>query len=196
MRSLANPFFLLLIALFGFGFLMDHSINLSRELTEARDQLTRMQSEMQSLQAQYQAILGERNQLTEQVSRLTNENSALQARIQSLDSERLALSAQIEILQNQLNLAKKANPLLARLIAFPKRGLAAALILVPMLPLSLGAVYVMTHPKKTDRPVTQADRTAGQESFQATLTREELHFIARRRRSHSGRGPRGNMLPG
>jgi len=189
MRSLANTVFLLIVALFGLGFLLDHSINLSRELTETRAQLTRMQAEVQSLQAQYQAILNEKNQLYGQVSKLANENSALQARVQTLDSERQALDAQITVLQRQVYLIQNASPWLAWLVSIPKGHLMTALIFVPVLPLSLGAVYVVTHSRNTSPRFHLLNRTGTpHDQIQATLTREEVRFLARHRRAQLGGG--------
>ena len=173
--------FLLLLALFGFGFLLSHSITLNQELTDAQDQLAHLQTQQQALEVQYQALLEERNRLTSQVSSLTADNENLRTRVSTLEAERQSLTEQIETLQKQLNLAQRANPILNWLVSAHVERLTAALLVVPILPLSLGAVYIMTYPKGAHFLAPTNNVTPGKAKYRATLTREELQWIARRR---------------
>lgn len=188
MRTLTNTVFLLLVALFGFGFLLSHSINLTMELTKTKNQLERVQSDMQMLKAQYGALVEAKNQLTEQVARLISENNGLRIKGETLEAERLALTSQIETLQRQLDFVEKANPILAWLVSARVRSV-AALLVVPVVPLSFGAVYMITH-QKANKPTvaSKKGRRESQPTFQAALTREELHFIAQHRRSRQSPG--------
>jgi hypothetical protein len=183
MRSLGNTIFLLLVALFGFGFLLAYSFNLMKELTDTKGQLTQMQAEMQALQIQYQTAVDEKNKLTEQVSGLISENTALQIRVRTLEAEHQALTGNIEALQMQLDLVEKAHPLLAWLVSTSQGHITTALLVVPVVPLSLAAMYIMVHPKTTN-PYIPANRLEkGQTTIRTALTREEFHLIAQYRRS-------------
>jgi len=188
--------FLGLLALFGFGFFLAHSFNLSQELTEARAQLARLQAESQMLEAQYQALLEEKNRLTDQVSGLAGENGDLRRQVHTLEAERLSLTRQIQTLQAKLGLAARANPLLAWLVfGAPGRGI-AALLVVPMVPLSLGVAYILTHGRAANSPSGSTNgRDSNHTTIRALLTREEFHLIARHRRSRAA-GWLQDTLPG
>jgi cell division protein FtsB len=181
-----------LLALFGFGFFLAFSFNLSRELIETRNQLTGLQTEKQALEAKYQALIVETNRLTGQVSGLTSENEDLRRRIDTLEVERVSLTHEIETLQGQLALAQKANSLFAWLVSGPaERSPLALLVIVPMLPLSLGTAYVIGHHKGRRPPVRPANRLEpSSATFQGLLTREEFHIIAqyRKLRPQAGSG--------
>ena len=176
---------LLLLALIGFGFLLSHSLNLNQELTEARYQLAQTQSELRAVEAQVQALMEEKNRLTAQVAGLAGDNTALQARLDTLESDRLILRAQIETLQAQVAFVESTSPLLGWLAASPG-GRVAILLLVPALPLSFGLAYRLAH-----RQATQPNTVppAAHSTFQATLTREELHQLAQLRRARTTRNP-------
>jgi len=178
MRTLGNTIFLLLAALFGFGFLLAYSLNITKELTETRAQLTR-------IQIQYQAMVDEKNRMAEQVSGLTGENTTLQSRVEAQEAERHALTSQIETLEMQLDIIEKANPFLAWLVTTSKGRVAATLLVVPIAPLSLAAMYRMFYPKATNLPTLVNSHQRGGATIQASLTRDELHLIAQRRRSQA-----------
>jgi hypothetical protein len=183
----SNIVLLLLITLVAFGFLLSHSINLNEQLTQTRDQLAQAEADVQRLEGQYQAIVQEKNQLAGQVSGLNNINEGLQARVETFEAERLALTAQIEELQNKLALMEAAHPILTWLLSSPT-GRVIAMVVLPLVPLSLGTVYVIANKKVTNLPTSQRSGSGGSQiTFQATLTREEFHLIAMRRRSRSAR---------
>ena len=173
---------LLLLVPIGCGFLLSSTLSLNQELTEAKDQLARMQADMQMLQAQYQALVEEKSRLAEQVSGLTGENAGLRARVETLEAERLVLTGQIDALQGKLAFIEAVNSIPAWLGSSARR--VAALLILPVVPLSFGAVYVMTHQKATNRPAVRTKRRGQrQNTFQAELTREEFHILAQLRRS-------------
>jgi cell division protein FtsB len=176
----SNIVLLLLITLVGFGFLLSHTINLQEELTQTRSQLARMEAELQ-------ALIEEKALLTGQVSGLSNENDGLRARVEALEAERLALTDQIDILQRKLALVEVANPILIWPLS-TSVGRVAALVGLPMVPLSLGAAYVMNYKRATQLPAIRRCGTGRtQTTFQGALTREEFHLIALRRRSGAAR---------
>ena len=183
MRTLGNVILLLLLALGGFGFLLSYSLNLTRELAETKSQLARMQSEVQTFEARYQALAEEKNRLTELVSGLNSENAGLRTRVQSLETERLELAGQIETLQKQVALTREADPIIAWLVS-TTTGRLATLFLLPAVPLSFGAVYIIARRKAT---ASLKSREGDQATVQAVLTREEFHFIVERRRSRRSR---------
>ena len=171
--------FLLFLALFGFGYFLAHSVNLSQELDETRQQLARLQQESRALEAQYRILLEERNRLTGQVTGLTGENENLRRRIDTLETERVALSRQIESLEGQVVLAQRANGLFGWLVS--DHG-PLALLIVPALPLSLGAAYVMAH-RKAANPSSRLPTNPA--TFRALLTREEMYLLRQHRRSQT-----------
>jgi|KBSSwiStaDraftv2_1062776.scaffolds.fasta_scaffold905784_2 hypothetical protein len=172
-----------LLALIGFGFFLAYSINLSSELIETRAHLAQVQAERQALEAQYQALVEEKNHLTVQLSGLAGENTDLRLRLGTLESERQTLSSQVETMQAQLNHAQRTNLLLSGLFSSSVGRLAATLV-VPIIPLSLGAVYAITRPKGARKPtLPRSLSTEPHTKIQATLTREEFHLITQRRRS-------------
>lgn len=168
-----------LLALIGFGYFLSHSISTSRELLETREQLAQIQAAHQALELQYQTLVQEKNSLAAQAEALRHENADLHEQVTALGTQRQALASQIEPMRTRLALLEEANPLLTQLLALPA-GQLAAFLLVPMLPLSIGAVYVMVHAKTSRNKGPQTEGT-----FQAALTREELQWIARRRRQKS-----------
>lgn len=181
-----------LLALFGFGFSLAYSFNLSRELTESRTQFAQLQAERQSLEAQYQALLQENNRLTGQVSSLSGENQSLRRQVNTLATQRLLLANQVEVLQGKLDLAKKANQLLTWLGPAPNQPGSLALLVVPMLPLSLGVAYLLSHRKAT-HSVARSLVAQGQvpAAFPALLTREEFHILSQYRRTRMKRKQAG-----
>jgi cell division protein FtsB len=183
MQTIGSVILIVVLVLISFGFLVDYSLNLHQELIDTRDQFAHMQAEMQTLQAQYQAMVEEKNRLTEQIVGLTGDNAGLRARIETLEADRRALMGQIDTLQSKLALIENANPILVWLVS-SSDGRVAALLVLPILPLSFGAVYVMTHQKSTNLPAASTKGLSlGQTTFQAALTREEFHLITRHRRS-------------
>ena len=183
----SNIVLLLLITLVAFGFLLSHSINLNAQLTQTRVQLAQTQAEIQALNNKYQALIWEKNHLTEQASRLSSDNASLQTRVETLEAERLALTGQIEELQSKLALIEAAHPILTWLVSDPM-GRVLAMIVMPIVPLSLGTVYVMVNKKSTNLPVSRRNGSGGrQTTIQAALTRDEFHLIAMRRKSQAAR---------
>lgn len=181
-----TAFLLPLLALFGFGFFLAYSFTLSRELSESRTQFAQLQAERQILDAQYQALLQEKNRLTGQVSNLSGENESLRRQVNTLATQGLLLSNQVESLQGQLDLAKRLNPLLAWLIPVPSQPGALAFLIVPMVPLSLGAAYIITRRKAINPLKRPAKRWELDPTIcQALLTREEFHIILMYRRFRS-----------
>ena len=178
---------LLLITLVAFGFLLSHSINLNEQLTQTRVQLAETQAAMQELNNKYQIIAWEKAHLTEQVSGLRIDNVNLQARVETLEAERLTLTAQMEELQSKLALIEAATPTLVWLVSNPM-GLALAWIVIPIVPISLGTVFVMTHKKPTNATASHGNGKRGsQTTIQAVLTRDEFHLVAMRRKSQAAR---------
>ena len=173
---------LLLLALFGSGFLLDRSLNLTEDLTATQEQLAQLQAQQRTIEAQYQALLTENDRLTQQVSGLTVENEDLRTRLEAMQGQRKELNDQIALLQNQLDVAQAANHVLDPLTNASAGRIALGLLIVPILPLSLGAAYIMTHPKVTHVAKQPKARTDDHETFQAAVTREELHMISQRRR--------------
>lgn len=183
-----NVVLFILLALTGFGFCLAYSINLSRELTDTRALLSQVQAERQALEAKYQALAEEKNRLASQVSDLSGKNVNLRQRVEDLKSERLLLTNQLDGLQKQLALVQKANPLLTWLLSLPAGHVAVAALMVPVVPLSLGAIYVMSHAKNIRFDGTQRKHgQAGLVKFHGDLTRDELHLIAQHRRAQQTR---------
>ena len=181
MRILGSVMFVLLLALFGFGFSLAYTVSLSRQLTEMQTQLANLQGELQAVRVQYAMLLEERNQLAAQAAGLSSENAALRARIETLESERQSLGGQIQSLQRRLALIAEADSLLGWLNS-SFVGRLAALLVVPVMPLSFGAVYILRH-RRITRP--QAASTKSSAPFQAALTREEFHELGRLRKSRA-----------
>jgi hypothetical protein len=181
--SVGNFILLTLLALIGLRYCLAYNIGLSQELIETRRQLLQVQAERQALDAQYQSLMEEKNQLADQVSGMTNENEELRVQMKTLKDEQQVLNSQIEDLQKELKLIHKANPILAWFFAGPIEKV-VAILLLPILPLSLGAAYIMTHAKEirgTGATVSYSGQR--QTTFQVGVTREELHLIALHRRS-------------
>lgn len=172
----------LLLALFGSGFLLSQTMHLTEELNANQEQLARLQLEKQSLEAQYQALLNERNQLAQRATGLSVENEELHSQLDAMQTERRNLNDQIATLQNQLQVVQRSNRLVTGLANALTGHIALAILILPSLPLSMGAVYVMTHPKKTKPDARQTYSSRHQGTIQATLTRDELHQIAQQRR--------------
>lgn len=178
-----NVILLILLVLIGFGFLLYYSIDLTRELAQTRNDLAQMQAAMQSLEAQYQALLEENERLNGQVAGLTEQNVALQSQLRTLEDQTDALDEQVQVLQAKLALMEQAHPILAWLASSSPYRL-AALFVMPMVPITFGVVYVAAHRKTAGPGAAPATRGAGsQPAVHAALTPEEFQLIMQRRRS-------------
>jgi septal ring factor EnvC (AmiA/AmiB activator) len=177
---------LLLLSLFGSGFLLNQTMHLTDQLNTNHEQLAQLQLEKQTLEVQYQALLADRNQLAQSVERLSAENTDLYMKLDSLEAERNEINARIDVLQNELDDARAANPLLAELANVSSGRMALALLVVPILPLSISTLYMIIRQKNTHTSVRITNPRIDPESIQTALTREELHLIAQRRRSKTG----------
>lgn len=183
MRSLGSVFLLLLLSIFGFGFLSAYCYDLYQQVVQIKAETEYLLTEMDALEAQYQALVTERDRLKQQVSALSAENANLLQRIQSLEAERETLSGQLRDLQTQLALLEKATPLLTWLDHKLAEGL-VALLIVPLLPLSMRMVYVIARRHETHQTaILPKEAGIASQEFQAALTREEFHLLAQHRRS-------------
>jgi len=178
MRSLSNGFVLVMLVFVGFGFLLSQSLNLYQQLVVTKRELAIRQAELDKLQEKYQALVEERNRLSEQVTGLSQANTTLQARVAELDAERTALRSQIDDLQREQKVMEEFVPLFVWLDSNPF-GRLTALVLLPFMPLSFGVFYAAIH-RRTVRPTKIQSETTG--TIQATLTRDEIHDLAKRRK--------------
>ena len=186
MRTIGNIIMVQLMALFGCGFLVAYSLNITQELTETKEQLAQTQMELRTLEAQYQAVIEEKKQLKEQIMELTSENTDLLAKVESLEVEKQILSDKIFTIQNKLEILEKNNPVLTWLASSPAKYF-TVLFVLPIVPISFGTAYVISYQKK--KKAFQAHRMNNQRENQSTvltkLTRDEFHIIAQYRRYRS-----------
>jgi hypothetical protein len=180
--TMRNVIVLPLLALIGFGFCLAFNMNLTKELMETREQLARAQSERQTLEAQYLRLVQANNDLSAQISARSAENAGLQRQLETIKTERRMLSEQVTTLQNQMALFRRANPLLDSFVSSPVKKLAAVLLL-PVVPISLGAIYVRKHTKRAGGVAKRKMSTNDLDTYQVALTREELNWIERQRRA-------------
>ncbi len=188
MRSFGAVFLLLVLSLIGFGFLASYSYQLYQRVEEKDAQLESLQADVEALDAQYQAAIAERDRLNQQVSDLHAQNLDLLNQLQVLKNERKTLLSQNKNLQMRVTFMEKANPFLGWPGARPV-GALAALLVVPLIPVSWRAVHVMA---RRNAPHTMAALPEGAHRpgmFLAALTRDEFHLLARYRRSRHMRPP-------
>ena len=184
MRTLGSVLFLLFLAIFGFGFSLSHSFNLTKELATTRQQINALQAEKQDLQSHYQNLELENKRLATQLQEQRGENADQQAQLERLETERAALARQIEMYQNRLAALEKVHPLLTWLNN-SSAGRFASLIVLPSLPLSLGAIYIFKSRKRTaSQPQRSSISPVRHHKQLVVLTLEECHMLAQLRRSH------------
>jgi predicted RNase H-like nuclease (RuvC/YqgF family) len=169
-----------MVAIFASGFLLAHTINITQEMSELKANLARTQDELRSLDALYQAAIEEKNILIDQNTQLSDENTVLNARIKVLETERQTIKSQLEILQERLTSIEKTNSILTWL-GSSAVGRVATILSIPIVPLSFGTIYMISCFKKNSQILRGNGRM--QDTYQILLTREEIQFLARRRRS-------------
>jgi multidrug efflux pump subunit AcrA (membrane-fusion protein) len=176
-----NVLLLLLLVLIGFGFLLYYSIDLTRELTAANDQLAQAQAALQTLEAQYQALAEENQRLLGENSNLAGANASLLAQLTAVENERLVLAGQVNALQAQLAVIEEAHPVLAWLASSSPFGY-AFLIFVPAVPITFGVVYAANHKRTGARRAPSSPQASSNAVIHAALTPEEFQLLVQRRK--------------
>lgn len=169
-----NVILLLLLMLIGFGALLYYSIDLTLELAATRDQLSQVQTAMQTLEAQVQALAAENEQLSAENSNLAGANASLLAQLSAVESKRLALEEQVNSLKAQLAIMEKAHPFLAWLASTSVYRL-VTLFVLPAVPITFGVAYAVNHKRI-------GVRGSSSSVIHTALTEEEFQLIVQRRK--------------
>ena len=167
--------FLFLLVVIGFGFLLSDRIHIGNDLDVARDQLAGTKEILSQREIENEALKLENERLVAQINALTSENQGLRAQINTLVNERVVLLSQQKAAQSNFSLVAQENLLLEWFTSTPWRPLVAALLFLPVLPLSVGAAYIVTRRKAT---IPSPEQSNGLIDFSL----EEYRLIVQRRK--------------
>jgi cell division protein FtsB len=179
---IGSVFFLMLLVLVGFGYLLSDNINTRKDLDAAKEQVAQTQKELKSIREMYDSINTENAQLKDRVAYLAQENILLQDQVSSLQEENLAINDQNAQLHDDVDFLKAAAPLIAKLMMPHLKSMILA-IFIPIIPISLGTVYVLVrYNVKTSTRKKRNNSATTQRSVQVKLTEEEMKQVINMRR--------------
>ena len=174
---------LVLIVLMGAGYLFSEYLHTHEELITTQDQLALLMQENEKLRNLLKGAEARVTELTQQVAQLGAQVASLQGQVLQLQEANQTLTDSNTQLQQQVS-QQASLASLADFLAGTLSSSGYLAILLPAIPMSMAATYVMVRSRThTDPRKMQAGRSTSRRTITAQLTEEEMKHLIHLRRN-------------